>query len=141
MDQNSPKCEELEIDLSQYLKMFAKRKKTFIAVVLLFLSIGLVIIQFSPKMYRTSMLIQPPVVEELLIGVKDIESAGEQQAMETAFQCVRNKGGLCIITGNLPQGVKISLNPFNLISGKRIIGTWGARRNQTGMCLFTWIYS
>lgn len=56
-----------------------------------------------------------------------IESAGEQQAMETAFQCVRNNGGLCIIAGNLPQGVKISLDPFNLISGKRIIGTWGGQ--------------
>jgi S-(hydroxymethyl)glutathione dehydrogenase / alcohol dehydrogenase len=30
-----------------------------------------------------------------------------------------------VIAGNLPQGQKISLNPFDLIKGKRIIGTWG----------------
>jgi len=45
--------------------------------------------------------------------------------MEKAFQSVRDKGGLCVIAGNLPQGEQISINPFDLIKGKRIIGTWG----------------
>lgn len=54
-----------------------------------------------------------------------IESAGKGESMEKAFQSVRDNGGLCVITGNLPQGEKISINPFDLIKGKQIIGTWG----------------
>jgi S-(hydroxymethyl)glutathione dehydrogenase/alcohol dehydrogenase len=45
--------------------------------------------------------------------------------METAFKSVKDKGGLCILAGNLPIGQNISIDPFDLIKGKRIIGTWG----------------
>jgi S-(hydroxymethyl)glutathione dehydrogenase/alcohol dehydrogenase len=54
-----------------------------------------------------------------------IECAGKKESMETALRSVRDDGGLCIIAGNLPQGEQISVNPFDLIKGKRIIGTWG----------------
>lgn len=54
-----------------------------------------------------------------------IESAGVRQSMETAFQSVCCNGGLCILAGNLPSGQRISIDPFDLIRGKRIIGTWG----------------
>ncbi len=54
-----------------------------------------------------------------------IEAAGKKESMEVAFQSVRDQGGLCVIAGNLPKDEQISLNPFNLIKGKRIIGTWG----------------
>lgn len=54
-----------------------------------------------------------------------IESAGKKDSMEKAFQSVSNNGGMCIIAGNLPQGEQISINPFDLIKGKRIVGTWG----------------
>lgn len=54
-----------------------------------------------------------------------IESAGRRDSMEKAFQSVRDNGGLCVIAGNLPQGEKISIDPFDLIKGKRIMGTWG----------------
>ena len=54
-----------------------------------------------------------------------VEAAGRRETMETAFQAVRDNGGLCILAGNLPHGERISLNPFDLIKGKRIIGTWG----------------
>lgn len=54
-----------------------------------------------------------------------IESAGRRDSMEKAFKSVCDKGGLCVIAGNLPQGEQISINPFDLIKGKRIIGTWG----------------
>jgi S-(hydroxymethyl)glutathione dehydrogenase/alcohol dehydrogenase len=30
-----------------------------------------------------------------------------------------------VLAGNLPHGERINLNPFDLIKGKRIIGTWG----------------
>ena len=54
-----------------------------------------------------------------------IEAAGQRETMETAFQAVHNNGGLCVLAGNLPHGGRISLDPFDLIRGKRIIGTWG----------------
>jgi len=54
-----------------------------------------------------------------------IEAAGQRETMETAFQAVRDNGGLCVVAGNLPHSERISLDPFDLIKGKRIIGTWG----------------
>ncbi len=54
-----------------------------------------------------------------------IEAAGQRATMESAFQTVRDNGGLCVLAGNLSQGEKISLDPFDLIKGKQIIGTWG----------------
>jgi S-(hydroxymethyl)glutathione dehydrogenase/alcohol dehydrogenase len=54
-----------------------------------------------------------------------IESAGKRETMELAFRAVRDQGGLCVLAGNLPQGEQISIDPFDLIKGKRIIGTWG----------------
>jgi len=54
-----------------------------------------------------------------------IEAAGRQETMEAAFQSVRNSGGLCILAGNLPRGGRITIDPFDLIKGKRIVGTWG----------------
>lgn len=71
-----------------------------------------------------------PVVEILKItagrGVDyAIEAAGKRITMENAFKAVRDKGGLCVLAGNLPQGEQISIDPFDLIKGKRIVGTWG----------------
>jgi S-(hydroxymethyl)glutathione dehydrogenase/alcohol dehydrogenase len=54
-----------------------------------------------------------------------IEAAGTRGTMETAFRAVRDGGGICVLAGNLPYGENISINPFDLIRGKRIIGTWG----------------
>ena len=54
-----------------------------------------------------------------------VECAGKKESMETAFKSVSNNGGLCIIAGNLPYGKEISIDPFDLIKGKHIIGTWG----------------
>ena len=54
-----------------------------------------------------------------------IEAAGFCETMETAFRCIRDKGGLCILAGNLPHGDTITIDPFDLIKGKQIVGTWG----------------
>jgi S-(hydroxymethyl)glutathione dehydrogenase/alcohol dehydrogenase len=54
-----------------------------------------------------------------------VEAAGRRESMEAAFRCVRDKGGLCVLAGNLPQGEQIAINPFDLIRGKRIVGSWG----------------
>lgn len=81
MDQNSQNYEEAEIDLSQYIKVIGKRKKTLISTFLLILSIGFVYILFSPKIYRISMMIQPPVVGQSLTGANDLESAENLKAL------------------------------------------------------------
>lgn len=54
-----------------------------------------------------------------------IEAAGKRETMEMAFQCVRPGGGLCVLAGNLENGEKISIDPHELIRGKKILGTWG----------------
>lgn len=58
-----------------------------------------------------------------------VECAGNKESMETAFRSVRDNGGLCVLAGNLPQGECICLNPFDLIKGKRIVGSWGGETN------------
>lgn len=54
-----------------------------------------------------------------------IECAGRVSVMESAFESVMAGGGLCIIAGNPPHGQTMRINPFSLIGGKRVIGTWG----------------
>lgn len=54
-----------------------------------------------------------------------IEAAGRAEAMEAAFESVREGGGLCVVAGNLRHGRRITVDPFDLIRGKRLVGTWG----------------
>jgi len=54
-----------------------------------------------------------------------LECAGRKEVMETAFSCVKAPGGLCVLAGNLAKGEKIQIDPFDLIRGRRILGTWG----------------
>ncbi len=54
-----------------------------------------------------------------------IEAAGLKETMEEAFVSIRNNGGTLVIAGNLAHKEKISIDPFDLIKGKKIIGTWG----------------
>lgn len=54
------------------------------------------------------------------------ESAGKKHVMEQAFRALKAPG-LCVLAGNLPKGEQISLDPFELIRGKRIAGTWGGK--------------
>lgn len=58
-----------------------------------------------------------------------IECAGKKESMETAFKSVKDKGGICVVAGNLPKGETISIDPFDLIKGKRVVGTWGGETN------------
>ena len=54
-----------------------------------------------------------------------IECAGNVAVMESAFESVMSGGGKCIVAGNPPQGDMIRINPFSLIAGKKLVGTWG----------------
>lgn len=58
-----------------------------------------------------------------------IEAAGRKQTMEAAIASVRAPGGVAVLAGNLPVGERISLDPFDLIRGKRLLGTWGGETN------------
>ncbi len=58
-----------------------------------------------------------------------VDASGNKAAMENAFQIIKEKSGVCVIAGNLSRDEKISLHPFDLIKGKRIIGTWGGETN------------
>lgn len=54
-----------------------------------------------------------------------IECAGQVTAMESAFESVMAGGGLCVIAGNPRHGDTMRVNPYSLIGGRRLIGTWG----------------
>lgn len=54
-----------------------------------------------------------------------IEATGLVSIAESAFQAVKNNGGLCIIAGHPAHGEAVRINPFDLIKGKRIQGSWG----------------
>ncbi len=58
-------------------------------------------------------------------GIKfAIDASGTKPAMEMAFASLEEKGTL-VIAGNLPKDQKIELHPFELIKGKKILGSWG----------------
>lgn len=54
-----------------------------------------------------------------------IEASGSARSIETAFASVKKFGGLCVFASHPPTGEKICLDPHDLISGKRIEGSWG----------------
>ncbi|NIO20703.1 MAG: zinc-binding dehydrogenase, partial [Candidatus Aenigmarchaeota archaeon] len=53
-----------------------------------------------------------------------VEAAGTKQTMENGMEIIHNSGTV-VIAGNLAHGKKIEIDPFDLIKGKKIIGTWG----------------
>jgi S-(hydroxymethyl)glutathione dehydrogenase/alcohol dehydrogenase len=54
-----------------------------------------------------------------------VEAAGSAQVIESAFQSVKHNGGLCVIAGHPDCKERIQLDPFDLIRGKKIVGSWG----------------
>ena len=54
-----------------------------------------------------------------------IESAGLIATMQDGFAATRRFGGHFLIAGNAPHGKKMALDPFDLIAGKKISGSWG----------------
>ena len=60
------------------------------------------------------------------IGVDySVEAAGSTETIELAFELVKKNGGRCVFASHPEAGKKISLDPFQLILGKSIKGTWG----------------
>ena len=54
-----------------------------------------------------------------------IEAAGFASTIEQAFAAVRERGGRCVFASHPRAGERISLDPHDLISGKRLEGSWG----------------
>jgi S-(hydroxymethyl)glutathione dehydrogenase/alcohol dehydrogenase len=54
-----------------------------------------------------------------------IESGGKVETIELGFKVIRKNGGRLWFASHPPEGEVIKLNPFDLISGKKIFGTWG----------------
>lgn len=70
----------------------------------------------------------PQAIKDLTGGVGvdfAVEAAGRTDAMETALASTRAGGGVCVLAGNPPHGERITIDPFELIHGKRLIGTTG----------------
>ena len=53
-----------------------------------------------------------------------IEAAGLTRTIEQAFSATR-RGGLCVFASHPAAGETIRLDPYELIAGKRIRGSWG----------------
>ncbi|GAA6185409.1 zinc-binding dehydrogenase [Aliiglaciecola sp. NS0011-25] len=54
-----------------------------------------------------------------------IEAAGSCKTIEQAFSLVQKKHGKCVFASHPEHGEKISLDPYELICGKKIEGSWG----------------
>lgn len=54
-----------------------------------------------------------------------VEATGSPTVMETEHRAVREKGGLCIVAGNARHGETFRIDPYDLIKGRRIAGSWG----------------
>lgn len=54
-----------------------------------------------------------------------IDAAGKCQTTEAAFKSIKRGSGKCIFASHPPNGDSLSIDPFELICGKRIMGSWG----------------
>lgn len=54
-----------------------------------------------------------------------VESAGRISTIESAFAVLKRSQSLCVFASHPPQGQLIKLDPFALICGKKIMGSWG----------------
>jgi S-(hydroxymethyl)glutathione dehydrogenase/alcohol dehydrogenase len=54
-----------------------------------------------------------------------VEASGQSNVIEQAFESVRRGGGLCVFASHPENGNRISIDPYELICGKQIRGSWG----------------
>lgn len=54
-----------------------------------------------------------------------LDASGSVEVIEAAFKAVRRGGGLCVFASHPAKSAKLSLDPYELICGKRIQGSWG----------------
>lgn len=54
-----------------------------------------------------------------------VEAAGRTETIEQAFDAVRRFGGLALFASHPKTGGRVSIDPFELICGKQLRGSWG----------------
>lgn len=60
------------------------------------------------------------------VGVDySIEAAGLVRTIEQAFDAVRRGSGVCVFASHPKSGERITIDPYELICGKQIRGSWG----------------
>lgn len=58
-----------------------------------------------------------------------VEASGQASVIEQAFASVRRGGGQCVFASHPEHGKRITLDPYELICGKQIRGSWGGNSN------------
>jgi len=58
-----------------------------------------------------------------------VEASGQVSVIEQAFAAVRRGGGVCVFASHPEHGKRISIDPYELICGKEIRGSWGGSSN------------
>jgi S-(hydroxymethyl)glutathione dehydrogenase / alcohol dehydrogenase len=58
-----------------------------------------------------------------------VEASGQVTVIEQAFESVRRAGGVCVFASHPEHGKRISIDPYELICGKQIRGSWGGSSN------------
>ena len=58
-----------------------------------------------------------------------VEASGQVKVIEQAFSSIRRSGGVCVFATHPEQGNTISIDPYELICGKQIRGSWGGSSN------------
>ena len=58
-----------------------------------------------------------------------VEASGQANVIEQAFESVRRGGGVCVFASHPEHGKRISIDPYELICGKQIRGSWGGSSN------------
>ena len=54
-----------------------------------------------------------------------VEATGRARGIEEAFMSVRRGGGRCVFASHPPHGEMVHLDPFEMICGRHIQGSWG----------------
>ena len=85
--------------------------------------------QFGATQAINSRLTDPVEAIRGMTGGKGVdfavEASGLPRVTEAAFRSVRRAGGLCVFASHPAHGEQIRLDPYELICGKQIRGTWG----------------
>ena len=54
-----------------------------------------------------------------------VEASGQVRVIEQSFESIRREGGICVFASHPEIGKRISIDPYELICGKQIRGSWG----------------
>jgi S-(hydroxymethyl)glutathione dehydrogenase/alcohol dehydrogenase len=58
-----------------------------------------------------------------------VEASGQVKVIEQAFKSIRRGGGVCVFATHPEEGKTMSIDPYELICGKQIRGSWGGGSN------------